>query len=60
MGPVVATHELWGEDSVVMAHRLSLSVPYGIIQTRDQTHVPCTDRWILNLWAAREVSALAL
>ena len=24
-------------------------------QTRDQTHVPCIGRWILNHWTAREV-----
>ena len=24
--------------------------------TRDRTHVPCIDRWILNHWTTREVS----
>ena len=27
----------------------------GSIQTGDQTHVPCTGRWILNHWTTREV-----
>ena len=27
----------------------------GSSQTRDQTYVPCIDRWILNCWTTREV-----
>ena len=29
-------------------------------QTRDQTHVPCTGRQIINHWTAREVHAVFL
>ena len=28
----------------------------GFSQIRDQTHVPCIGRWILNHWITREVS----
>ena len=28
--------------------------------TRDQTHVPCIGRWILNYWATREVLTLGI
>ena len=28
--------------------------------TRDQTHVPCLERWFLNHWTAREVPQLGL
>ena len=27
----------------------------GLSRTRDQTHVPCISRWILNHWTTREV-----
>ena len=57
---LAAEHRLWGEQastvvvlglsstgSVVMVHGLSCSMACGIFQTRDQTHVSCTGRWIL-------------
>ena len=28
--------------------------------TRDQTHIPCTGRWILNNWITREVPSLRI
>ena len=48
--------------SVVVAYRLILlcgySVAWGYSEsswTRDQTHVPCIGRWILNHWTTREI-----
>ena len=48
--------QLWHPDSVVMAHRLSLIVPWlvGSSPTRDRTYVPCIGRQILNCQAPRE------
>ena len=34
---------------------LTASWHVGSSQTRDQTHVPCTGRQILNHWATKEV-----
>ena len=64
---LVAERRLWGEQasavvvlglsstgSVVMVRGLSCSMACGIFQTRDQTHVSCTGRWILYHRATRE------
>ena len=40
--------QLWREDLVALWH-------VGSSRTRDGTHVPCIDRWILNPWITREV-----
>ena len=32
----------------------------GSSWTRDQTHIPCTDMQIFNLWTTREVSQMTL
>ena len=67
-GSVVAAHglqgarasQLWRVGSKAQAHqlwRMGLVVPQhmGSSQTRDQTHVPCIGRQILNHCATREV-----
>ena len=42
--------------SVVAVLGLSCPAPCGIlVPTRDRTHVPCIERWILNHWTTREV-----
>ena len=52
----VAAHGLESRGSVAVAHRLVASQHVGgSSQTRDQTRVPCIDRWILNYWITREV-----
>ena len=48
-------HALEHADSVVVLHELSFPASCGIFQTRDQTHVSCIGRRILNHWATREV-----
>ena len=40
---------------VAVAQGLRYSVAWGPSQTRDQVHVPCTGRWILNHWTTRQV-----
>ena len=35
--------------------RTQLPYTRGTSKTRDQTHVPCIDRWILNYWTTRKV-----
>ena len=47
----VAEHGLQG--SVFVRH--GLSCPTASSWTRDQTHIPCTGRWILIHWTTREV-----
>ena len=46
--------------SVVVALVLSCSEAYGSSWTRDQTHVPCIDRHVLNHWATKEFRVLLL
>ena len=41
--------------SGVVVHRLSWPMACVIFPTRDQTHVPCIGRQILNPWTTREV-----
>ena len=48
-------HALEHADSAVVVHELSCPTSCGIFQTRDQTHVSCIGRWILNHWTTREV-----
>ena len=45
---------LYGVGSVVW--HIGLVAPWivGSSQTRDQTHVPCFSRWILNHWTIRD------
>ena len=40
--------QLWQAGSVALQH-------VGSSWTRDQTHVPCIDRWILNHWTTKNV-----
>ena len=42
------TQQLWHRGLAALWH-------VGSSQTRDQTHVPCIDRQILNHWTTREV-----
>ena len=44
----VQVQYLWLEGLVASQHVQSS-------QTRDQTRVPCIDRWILNQWTTRKV-----
>ena len=44
--------------SIVVVHRLSSSTPVVSSGTRDQTHVSCIGRWMLNHWATREVLSM--
>lgn len=46
--------------SVVAAHGLSCPAACGIFLIRNLTHVPCTGRWIFNLWTTREASSVFL
>ena len=41
--------------SVVVVRGLSCPEACGILQTRDQTRIPCIGRQILNHWTTREV-----
>ena len=50
---ITAAQGLYSRGSVVVVHRLSC--PVGSSWTRDRTHVPCIDRWILIHCATREV-----
>ena len=56
MAFLVAECRLEGTVSVVVAHRLSCLMACGISWTRDQIHVSCIGRRILNHRATREVS----
>ena len=40
--------QLWRAGTVALRH-------IGSSWTRDRTHVPCIDRWILNHWTAKNV-----
>ena len=44
-------------NSVVLVPRLSYPAVCGTLVplTRDQTCIPCIERWILNHWTTREV-----
>ena len=53
-------HELQLAGSVVVAHGLSCSMEWESSRIRDQTHVPCIGRPILNQWTAREVLSIPL
>ena len=46
--------------SVIVVHKLSCSVAYGIFQDQGSTHVPCIGRWIFILCTTREVACLDL
>ena len=55
---VVAAHGLGTCASLALELRCTGLVALqhvGSSQTRDQTYVPCIDRWILNCWTTREV-----
>ena len=43
------------KGSVVVVHGFSCPAAWAYSQTRDQTHVPCIGRQILNHWTTREV-----
>ena len=52
---LIAEHGLEGtQASVVAAQRLSSPVLVGSSQARNQTHMLCIGRWILNHWTIRE------
>ena len=53
MDSVVSILRLQSTGSVVTGHWLICSA-VGSSQTRNQTHVPCITRWILNHWTPRE------
>ena len=56
---LVAEHGLEGSwASVVLVLGFSCPKACGILLDRDQTHVPCIGRWILNHWTTREVLVL--
>ena len=52
-------HRLQSPGSVAVVHRLVAQRHVGSSQTRDQIHVPCTGRKILNPWATKEVPSLS-
>ena len=55
---VVAAHGLGTCASLALELRCTGLVALqhvGSSQTRDQTHVPCIDRWIRNCWTTMEV-----
>ena len=57
-GPLVVARGLWSlQASVVVGRRLSCSAGMWDLTslTRDQTHIPCTARQILDHWTTREV-----
>ena len=54
---LVAEHGLWGVGSEAVAHRLSALWHGESCPASDQTHLPCTGRWIINHWT-REVPVL--
>ena len=45
--------QLWHTGLVALWHSGDLSSP-----TRDQTHILCIARWILNYWTTRKVSSV--
>ena len=47
-------------DSVVVVHGLSCPRACEIFLARDQTHVPCIGRQIINYWTTREVPVCVL
>ena len=51
---LVAEHGLYSPGSVVVAHRLSCSVAFGIFPDQGSNRVPCIGRWILNPCTNRE------
>ena len=56
---VAVTHWLQSPGSVAVVHWLVAQRHVGSSQTRDQIHVPCTGRQILNPWATKEVPSLS-
>ena len=56
---VAVTRRLQSPGSVAVVHRLVAQRHVGSSQTRDQIHVPCTGRKILNPWATKEVPSLS-
>ena len=56
---VAVTRRLQSPGSVGVVHRLVAQRHVGSSQTRDQIHVPCTGRQILNPWATKEVPSLS-
>ena len=51
---VAVTRRLQSPGSVAVVHGLVAQRHVGSSQTRDQIHVPCTGRQILNPWATQE------
>ena len=52
---LVAEHRLGTWASVIVVTGLVASWHMGSSLTRDQTHIPCIGRWILNPWTTTEV-----
>ena len=53
LSPRAQAQQLWHTGLVAPRH-------VGSSQTRNRTHVPCIDRWILNPWITREVQEMTL
>ena len=56
---VAVTRRLQSPGSVAAVHGPVAQRHVGSSQTRDQIHVPCTGRQILNPWATKEVPSLS-
>ena len=46
--------KIWKQPKFSCLSCLCCPIDCGIFQSRDRTHVPCIDRWILNHWTTRE------
>ena len=57
---VAVTRRLQSPGSVAVVHQLVAQRHVGSSQTRDQIHVPCTGRQILNPWDTKEVPSLSI
>ena len=51
---LVAASRLWSSDSTVVARGLSAPRHVEPSLSRDQTCLPCTDRWAPTHWITRE------
>ena len=61
---VASCHRSQTLDSRLSSCGTGAQLPYGRWDLRslirDQTRVPCIERWILNHWTTREAPAIAL
>ena len=58
---LIASCRIFRCHTVPLVRALKLSCPKacGIFPTRGRNYIPCTERWILNLWTTREVPILS-